>query len=177
MGGGNPAQTGGGARGAAAPHAVATIAASHTSARCAPAEMSDRGRAQHFAPMRNPLLERALASVGQLLEIDLLENLEGETLRPVRIPRGLKRLVRLNALPQRERAAGPDRGKIGRRADPLLAGRRAADRIDPGNSFALLIGRDGGLAFGSVHIATPNASSARRDSCSRRASIDGSARR
>ena len=39
---------------------------------------SDPGRAQNLAPMRNPLLERALAPVGQLLEIDLFEDLGGE---------------------------------------------------------------------------------------------------
>jgi hypothetical protein len=33
----------------------------------------------------------------------------------MKVPGGLKRLVRLDTLPQRERAAGPDRGKIGRR--------------------------------------------------------------
>jgi hypothetical protein len=91
----------------------------------APAETSDRGRAaQHFAPMLNPLLEGTLAPVSQLLEIDLFEDLEGETFRPMSVPGGLKRLVRLDALPQRERAAGPDRGQIGRRAYPLLVGRR-----------------------------------------------------
>jgi hypothetical protein len=36
------------------------------------------GRAQRLAPVRYPLLERAFASVGQLLEIDLFEDLEGE---------------------------------------------------------------------------------------------------
>ena len=32
---------------------------------------SDRRRAQRLAPMRDPLLERAFAPVGQFLEIDL----------------------------------------------------------------------------------------------------------
>jgi hypothetical protein len=45
----------------------------------ASAETSGRGRAvQQLAPMRNPLLERAFAPVGQLLEIDLFEDLGGE---------------------------------------------------------------------------------------------------
>jgi hypothetical protein len=44
--------------------------------RAGAAGSSDRGRAaQRLAPMRNALPERALASVGQLLEIDLLEDL------------------------------------------------------------------------------------------------------
>jgi hypothetical protein len=115
------------------------------------AASSDRGRAPHFAPMRDPLLERALASVGQLLEVYLFQDLEGETLGAVNVPGGLKRLVRLDALPQRERAAGPDRGKIGRCADPLSVGCLAPDRIHAGDGLALLVGRDGGLAFASVH--------------------------
>src|SRR5580704_18797850 len=106
--------------------------------------------------MRNPLLERALTPVGQLLEIDLFEDLEGEAFGPMNVPGGLKRPVRLDALPQRERAAGPDRGKIGRRADPLLAGLRAPDRIDAGDGLALFVGRDGGLAFASVHRCYPH---------------------
>src|SRR6185437_9794618 len=116
---------------------------------------SDRRRAQRLAPMLNPFLERALAPISQLLEIDLFQDPEGETFCAVRVPGGLKRPVRLDALAQRERAAGPDRGKIGRRADPLLAGRRAPDRIDPGDRLALLVGRDGGLAFASVHRRYP----------------------
>ncbi len=40
---------------------------------------SDRGRAQRLAPMLNPFFQRALASVSQLLEVDLLEDPEGET--------------------------------------------------------------------------------------------------
>src|SRR5580692_2170178 len=127
--------------------------------------------------MLNPLLERAFPSIGQLLEIDLFDDPEGETVGPMKVPGGLKRPVRLDALPQRERAAGPDRGKIGRRADPLLVGLRAPDRIDAGDGLALFVGRDGGLAFASVHIAIPTASLARTGSCSRRASRDGSARR
>ena len=105
--------------------------------------------------MRNPLLERAFAPVGQLLEIDLFEDLEGETFGAVNVPGGLKRLVRLDALPQREPAAGSDCGKIGRRADPLLVGHRAADRIHAGDGLALFIGRDSGLAFASVHRCYP----------------------
>jgi hypothetical protein len=50
-----------------------------------------------------------------LLEIDLFEDPEGEIFHSMKVPGGLKRLVRLDTLPQRERAAGPDRGKIGRR--------------------------------------------------------------
>jgi hypothetical protein len=126
----------------------------HTpSAKCArPTETSDRGRAaQRLAPMRDPLLERALAAVRKLLEIDFFEDFEGETLGAVSIPGGLKRFVRLDALPQRERAAGPDRGKIGRRANPLLVVCRAMDCVHAGDGFALFIGRDGGLAFASVH--------------------------
>src|ERR1700722_8612909 len=66
----------------------------------APAETSDRGRAaQCIAPMRYPLLEGTLAPVSQLLEIDLFEDLEGETFRPMGVPGGLKRLVPLDALP------------------------------------------------------------------------------
>src|ERR1700742_424247 len=75
---------------------------------------SDRGRAQHLAPMLNPIFQRAFASVSQFFEIDLFEDPEGETFGPMNVPGGLKRLVHLNALPERERAAGPDRGKIGR---------------------------------------------------------------
>src|SRR3984957_3813525 len=61
---------------------------------------SDRGRAaQCIAPMRYPLLEGTLAPVSQLLEIDLFEDLEGETFRPMGVPGGLKRLVPLDALP------------------------------------------------------------------------------
>jgi hypothetical protein len=42
--------------------------------------------------MLNPLLERAFAPVGQLLEIDFFENLEAETFGAVKVPGGLKRL-------------------------------------------------------------------------------------
>jgi hypothetical protein len=49
----------------------------------APAEMSDhRGGAQRLAPVRNPLLERALTSVGQLLQIDLFEILKAKLSGP-----------------------------------------------------------------------------------------------
>src|SRR3984885_12350564 len=140
-------------------------------------ETSDRGRAQRLAPVRNALLERALTPIRKLLEIDLFEDPEGETFGPMKVPGGLKRPVRLDALPQRERAAGPDRGQIGRRADPLLIARSAMDRIDAGDGLALLLGGDGGLAFASVHIASPAASLARMGSCSRRASTGGSGRR
>src|ERR1700728_1561081 len=112
-----------------------------------PVIASDRGRAQHFAPVRNPLLERALAPIRKLLEIDLFEDPEGETFGPMKVPSGLKRAVRLDALPERERAAGPDRGKIGRRADPLLVGRRAPDRIHAGDGLALLVGGYGGVVL------------------------------
>src|SRR5580692_4497858 len=112
--------------------------------------------------MLNPLLERAFPSIGQLLQIDLFDDPEGETVGALKVPGGLKRFVRLDALPQRERAAGPDRGKIGRRANPLLVGRRAPDGIHASDGLALLVGRDGGLAFASVHIATPSVSSARK---------------
>src|SRR6185437_1043391 len=112
---------------------------------------SDRRRAQRLAPMLNPFLERALAPISQLLEIDLFQDPEGDTFGAVGVPGGLKRPVRLGALPERERAAGPDRRKIGRRADPLLAGCRATDRIHAGDGLALFVGRDGGLAFASIH--------------------------
>jgi hypothetical protein len=105
--------------------------------------------------MGNPFLERALAPVSQFIEIDLFENLEGETVGAVEVPGGLKRLVRFDALPEREQAAGPDRGQIGRGADPLPVGRRAADRIDARDGLALFVGRDGGLAFGSVPRGYP----------------------
>src|ERR1700677_1173453 len=114
--------------------------------------------------MRDPLLERALATVGQLLQIDLFEDPEGETFGPMKVPGGLKRLVRLDVLPQGEGAAGPDRGKVGRRADPLLVSRRAAARIEASDGLALLVGGDGGLAFASVHVATPSVSWARKES-------------
>jgi hypothetical protein len=84
--------------------------------RAGVAETSDRGAAQRLAPVRNPFFQRALAPIRKFIEIDLFEDLEGETFGPVNVSGGLKRPVGLDALPQRERAAGPDRGKIGRRA-------------------------------------------------------------
>jgi hypothetical protein len=72
------------------------LAAPHARA----AETSDRDRAaQRLAPMRNPLLQRALAPVGQFIELDLFEAPEGEAFGPMNVPGGLKRLVRLDALP------------------------------------------------------------------------------
>ena len=50
-----------------------------------------------------------------------------------------------------KRAAGSDRGKIGRRRDPLPFGRRTADRVHAGDRLALFVGGYGGLAFASVH--------------------------
>jgi hypothetical protein len=117
---------------------------------------SDGGRAQHLAPMLNPFFQRALATIRKFIEIDLFEDPEGEIFGPMKVPGGLKRPVGLDALPQGERAAGPDCRKIGRRADPSLVGRRASDRIDSGDGLALFIGRDGGLAFASVHRRYPN---------------------
>ena len=74
-----------GANGLAAPSAPA-------------AETSDRGGAQKLTPMRNPLLERALAPVSEFIEVDLLEDPEGEAFCAMKVPGGLKRLVRLDAL-------------------------------------------------------------------------------
>src|SRR5579871_2973309 len=105
--------------------------------------------------MLNPFFQRAFAPISQLLEIELVEDPEGESFGPVRVPGGLERPIRLDALPERERAAGPDRGKVGRRADSLPAGRGATDRIDAGRVLALLVGRDGGLGFASVHCCYP----------------------
>ena len=41
----------------------------------------DRGRLQGLAPVLNPLFQRALAPIRKLLEVDLLEDPEGESFR------------------------------------------------------------------------------------------------
>lgn len=63
----------------------------------APLPSSDRGRGvQRLALVLNPLREREFAPLRKLLEIDLYDP-EDELFRPMNIPRGLKRLVHLDA--------------------------------------------------------------------------------
>jgi hypothetical protein len=44
--------------------------------RAGGAETSDRGRAQHLAPVRNPFFQRALASIRKFIEVNNFEELK-----------------------------------------------------------------------------------------------------
>src|ERR1700742_88430 len=80
----------------------------------------DRLRAERRAPMRQALLQHAVAAEDELFVAQRFELFEAEALRSVRVPRRLERAGPLRALAQSEGQAVPDRREVRRAAGPLL---------------------------------------------------------
>src|SRR6185312_9351105 len=95
--------------------------------------------------------QHAVAAEDQLLVGQFFDGFEGKAFRPMRAPRRLQRGRCRHAVAQRERYPVPDRGKVGRTADPLLPRGRAAHDIDAGSGFAFFIGRDSRLLVFAFH--------------------------